>query len=100
MTTQTLASVYMQMDAADWFLMALGLLVFAALLLWLGASLAGEKHTPGQGPSEESSTLHLLDRRLARGEITAEEHDEVRRVLAGDHPPSSGTESEMSDVLA
>ena len=84
MTTQTLAAVYMQMGAADWFLMALGLLIFAALLLWMGVTLAEKKHTGGQAPSEEVSALHLLDRRLAQGEITAEEHDEVRRVLTGE----------------
>lgn len=100
MTTHTLASVSMQMDATDWFLMALGLLVFAALLLWLGASLAGDRRTAGHAPSEETTALHLLDRRLARGEITAEQHDEVRRILAGEHSPSSDTESEKSDVLA
>jgi uncharacterized membrane protein len=100
MTTYTLAAVHMQMAAADWFLMALGLLVFVALLLWLGALLAGETRTAGQAPSEETATLHLLDRRLARGEVTVDEHDEVSRILAGEHPSSSGTESEMSDVLA
>jgi uncharacterized membrane protein len=98
MTANALASVYMQMDAVDWFLMALGLLVFAALLLWLGASLAGKEHTGGETPSEELSALHLLDRRLARGEITAEEHEEVCRILAGERRP--GAESEARDVLA
>ena len=100
MTTHALASVHMQMDATDWFLMALGLLVFAALLLWLGASLAGDRHRRSQGSSEESSALHLLDRRSARGQITVEEHDQVRRSLTGNHPPYSRTESEASDVLA
>lgn len=101
MTALPLASVSMRMDAVDWFLMALGLLVFAALLLWLGASLAGERRMgAGQPPSEETSALHLLDRRLASGEITVEERDEGRRILAGEYPPSSDTQSEKSDVLA
>src|SRR5712691_5297392 len=100
MTTHTAASVYMQMDALDWFLMALGLLVFAALLLWLGTSLAGERRTAGEVPSEETAALHLLDRRVARGEITVEEHNEVHRILASEHPPSSDKESEKNDVLA
>jgi uncharacterized membrane protein len=84
MTTYTLAAVRMQMDAADWFLMALGLLVFAALLLWVGSTLAEKRHTGGQAPPEEVSALHLLDRRLAQGEITVEERDEIHRILAGE----------------
>jgi hypothetical protein len=57
MTTDMLAAVHMQMDAADWFLMALGLLVFAALLLWIGSTLAEKRHTGGEPPSEEDSAL-------------------------------------------
>lgn len=90
----------MQMDAVDWFLMAFGLLVFAALLLWVAATLAGDRHVRGEAPSEEATALHLLDRRLARGEITVEERDEVRRILAGEHPPSSKMESKENSVLA
>lgn len=84
MTTRALAAVYMQMDAVDGFSMALGLLVIAALLFWLGATLAGKKHTSREAPSEEVSALHLLDRRLAQGEITAEEREQARRTLAGE----------------
>jgi uncharacterized membrane protein len=94
MNTLTLAATNMQMDTADWFFMALGLLVFAALLLWAGSTLAGKEHTGGATPTEEDSALHLLDRRLARGEITAEEHEEARRILAGER------EEARSDVLA
>ena len=59
-----LAAVRMQMDAADWFLMALGLLVFAALLLWVGA--AAWRPTGGWAPSEDSA-LHLLDPSVGPG---------------------------------
>jgi hypothetical protein len=76
MNTLTLAATNMQMSTADWFLMALGLLVFAALLLWL------------------VSALHLLDRRLARGEITVEQREQARRILAGEREEAS------ADVLA
>ena len=74
---------YMQMDAGHWFSMALGFLVLAALLLWLGATLAGNRHRVSEAPSEETSAVHLLDRRLAQGEITAEEREHVRDILAG-----------------
>ncbi len=94
MTTDMLAAVHMQMDAADWFLMALGLLVFAALLLWVGSTLAEKRHTGGEPPSEEDSALHLLDRRLARGEITIEQREEARRIVAGEREEAS------ADVLA
>jgi uncharacterized membrane protein len=94
MNTLTLAATNMQMNTADWFLMALGLLVFAALLLWLGTTLAGKEHTRPRAPSEEDSALHLLDRRLAAGEITVEQREETRRILAGEHEEAS------ADVLA
>jgi uncharacterized membrane protein len=87
MTAITLAYTEMRMSTGDWFLMAFGLLAFAAVLLWLGASFAGSRHTAREGreaPSEESAALHLLDRRLAHGEITAEEHEQLRRVLSGE----------------
>jgi uncharacterized membrane protein len=80
----TMASSYMNMGSGPWFLMALGLLVLVAVLIGLGATLAGGRHTGGQAPPEEASALHLLDRRLALGEITAEERDNARRVLAGE----------------
>jgi uncharacterized membrane protein len=80
----TLASFYMHMGTGHWLLMALGLLVLVAVLFWLGTTLAGEKHTGGEAPSEELSALHLLDRRLAQGEITVEEREDARRVLAGE----------------
>lgn len=98
MTAVTLAYTDMRMSTGDWLLMALGLLALAAVLLWLGASLAGGKRTGGERPSEESSALHLLDRRLARGEITSEEHEQVRRILAGEQPP--GAETRTSDAVA
>lgn len=94
MNTLTLAATNMHMDSLDWFLMAFGLLVFAALLLWIGSTLAGSSHTGGEPPSEQDAALHLLDRRLARGEITLEQHDEARRILAGER------QEEKRDVLA
>lgn len=98
MAAITLAYTDMRMSTGDWLLMALGLLVLTAVLLWLGASLAGGKHATGEPPSEESSALHLLDRRLARGEITNEEHEQVRRILTGEQSP--GAERQTSDALA
>ena len=83
----TMASSYMNMGGGHWFLMALGLLVLIAVLIWLGTTLAGGRHTGGEAPSEEVSVLHLLDRRLAQGEITAEEREASRRVLAGEYAP-------------
>jgi uncharacterized membrane protein len=98
MTALALGYTEMRMGTGDWFLMALGLLVFAAVLLWLGASLAGGRHTGGEPPSEEFSALHLLDRRLARGEITTGEHEQGRRILAGEQRP--GAERQTSDAVA
>jgi uncharacterized membrane protein len=84
MTAITIAPVFVHMDGTHWFLMALGLLGSVAVLIWLFATRAGEKHTGGAAPSEEVSALHLLDRRLAQGEIAAEEREDARRVLASE----------------
>ena len=84
MTPRTVASFYMHMATGHWFLMALGLLVLVAVLLWLGTTMAGQKHASDGAPSEEVSAMHLLDRRMAQGEITVQEREDARRVLAGE----------------
>lgn len=94
MTAITLGYTEMRMGAGDWLLMTLGLLVFAAVMLWLGASLAGNKRAGRKTPpSAEPSAQQLLDRRLAQGEITTEEHQKRRRILADDRSPGAETET-------
>jgi len=83
MKTYALTAVYMQMDAGHWVAMGLGALVLAALLIWLGATLAPNRHSSGKPPSAETSALLLLDRRLAQGDITVEEREHARHILAG-----------------
>jgi uncharacterized membrane protein len=94
MSTLTLAVTNMHMDTADWLLMALGLLVFAALLLWVGSTLAGDKRTSAGIPAEEDAARELLDRRLARGELTVEQHEEARRIITSERKEA------QADVLA
>jgi uncharacterized membrane protein len=89
MSVPTAASVYMRMSAADWLLMALGSLVLAALVFWLGGSLAGGRRGGGEPRTEAASALHLLGRRLAEGEISAEQHGRARSILTDDPNPTS-----------
>ena len=62
-----------------WYGMAMMLVVwalFAVGVVWLVRSLAGPAAT---GPDQ--SARRILDERFARGEMSAEEYEERRRVL-------------------
>ena len=58
----------------------LGGLIFVGLVLAVFALLRSSDSTPSIDPDEEP--LQTLKRRLARGEITREEYEAVREVLA------------------
>jgi putative membrane protein len=64
--------------------MAIGALLFWALviaaLVWLVRELSASRHVE---PSQESTPLAILDRRLADGSISVDEYRERRAELVG-----------------
>jgi len=66
-----------------WILMVLAMLLFwgavVALVVWLVRGRA----SAADGAEEPQ---RILDRRLASGEITPQEYEERRQILAGDSP--------------
>ena len=84
------------MGAGGWIFMALGNIVIWGLIIaftiWLAQDLRSRPHhhhiTSGASASE------ILDRRLASGEIDADEYQRLRTTLAqprGDQPRGPGT---------
>lgn len=67
----------------------LSMIVFWGVVIWAVVTLvsrsgAGAGQTgaaPGTGREEPSSAIRILEERFARGEITREEFEEMRRVL-------------------
>jgi putative membrane protein len=73
-----------------------GMIVFWGLLIWgIYAVISSSTRRPG-GKERGADARRILDERLARGEIDAEEYRRVRDVLSSDNPrtpASSGTTS-------
>ena len=72
------------MDGGWWAVMAIGMVIFWALvivgLVWLVRELTGRG---GSGPKLRQDPLELLDRRLAEGAISPEDYHERREILSG-----------------
>ena len=87
------------MGAGGWIFMALGNIIIWSLIIafivWLARDLRTRPHrdhiTSGATASE------ILDRRLASGEITAEQYQQLQTTLAtrpGDSVPATGSTAE------
>lgn len=73
-------------DGGWWLVMALGMVLFWALVIvgivWIVREVGGQRHGgAAQAPME------VLDERLARGDISVEEYEERRGALAGGRKP-------------
>ena len=69
-----------------WVVMSIGMVAFWGVLIWgIVALLRGGGSGPRQRASESDQPLDILQRRLARGEISAEEYEELREALVGRH---------------
>lgn len=72
------------MDGGWWVVMAIGMVLFWALvivgLVWLVRELTGRG---GSGLKLRQDPLELLDRRLAEGAISPEDYRERREILSG-----------------
>jgi putative membrane protein len=71
--------------AGWWIVMALGMVLFWGLIIvgvvWLVRSF------PWRVEQRGASALEILDRRLAAGEISADDYRERRAILKGKAPP-------------
>ena len=81
------------MSTGDWVFSILGTLIVLALIIGLivwAFSAAGGRSGPPSGASSPpgTSAREILDRRLASGELTVEEYEQLRATL-GDVPPST-----------
>jgi putative membrane protein len=64
-----------------WLLMSLGMVAFWGLVIWATVALVRGTGRPPQ--TEPERPLEVLQRRLANGEITIEEYDQLRDALIG-----------------
>ena len=67
-----------------WALMALGTIGFTVVVAYVVLAVIQGGPTPPAAPTT-MDPLRLLDERLARGEIDAEEYQRTRNVLTGAH---------------
>ncbi len=71
------------MSAGGWIFSILGMVILVAALigvvLWLVSERSGRR-AAGTAPPVERTT-EILDRRLARGELTGEEYEQLRSAL-------------------
>lgn len=76
---------YPNMGWGMWMGMSVGTLIFVALVVLLvwAAIRIGRTEQPRQ--QEKPSALHVLDERLARGEIDPDDYSQRRRILTEQH---------------
>jgi putative membrane protein len=76
------------MSTGGWIFSILGMVVVMVLLVaaivWIVSEL-GERR-PGTQPPPSLSAREILDQRLARGEITTEQYDQLREKLDASAP--------------
>ena len=86
------------MTTAGWIIAILWTVIIFALIAgaiyWLATALTGR--SPGESAAgSEPSAREILDRRLASGEVTLEQYNELRDAIAG-RPASTGTQPAAS----
>lgn len=72
-----------QMTGWGWLIMSLALVAWLVLIA-VAVSLISRGWWRGRGDGAEGDALEILDRRLARGEITVDEHRRLREALRRD----------------
>lgn len=75
------------MSAGGWILSILWTLIIIALvvagIVWLMTALSGRDTAPSTLSAPESSAREILDRRLARGELTIADYERLRETING-----------------
>ena len=78
---------HMDWDGGWWIVMAIGMVLFWALVIigvvWLVRSLSHHEGPPGYRRTPAEDPLGILDRRLAEGSIEVEEYERRKRTLTG-----------------
>ena len=75
-------------------LMWVGMIVFWGLLIWAAYALITNLTGKPGSQDHGDEALHILNQRLARGEIDAEEYQRLRDLITtGDHQSPTGTRS-------
>jgi putative membrane protein len=65
-----------------WLLMSIGMVAFWGLVIWgIVALVRGGGSGHGHDASDSDRPLDIVQRRLARGEISTEEYEELRDAL-------------------
>ena len=85
-------------STGGWILSILGILILVALIVAVTvlvvSAIDGRRAGP---PAEPESARAILDRRLARGELSVERYDELRTTLDRDGRQRTSSESETAD---
>lgn len=68
--------------AGWWILMVAGMVLAWGLVIFGIVWVMRESGRRGERESSDQDSLSILDRRLARGEISPEEHEDRRRILS------------------
>ena len=80
------------MTTAGWVVAILWTVIILALIVgaiaWLASALSN-RDTNAAGSPVEGSAREILDRRLARGELSVEQYKELRDALGGEAPRAS-----------
>ncbi len=73
-------------------LMSIGILVFWALVIWVIYAFVTAGPPRTRSREDSADARHILDQRLARGEIDAEEYRRLRNLIdSGGHHPTRTT---------
>jgi uncharacterized membrane protein len=72
------------MAAGGWIFSVLILAILVAIVVWIVSGLGDRR---GRGTSSSASAGEILDRRLASGEITVEQYEQLRQALDQGSPP-------------
>jgi uncharacterized membrane protein len=84
------------MSTGGWVLTILATLFLIALavgaVIWLVSSLTGRGDS---NPAPRASAREILDRRLASGELTSDQYDELNVKLRDDRPPTAADEQPL-----
>ena len=82
------------MSAAGWILSVVWTLIILALvvagIVWLVSALGNRENRAAASQTSDASAREILDRRLASGELTVEQHEQLRETIDDPAPAARG----------